>query len=278
MLGDSTDLAHWTFDIVLDTSATQPYIAEAANGSFVLADEKFDTAGATMGNSHLYFLHYANLTALEGTAPDRQFTPPGPRFFQRCPGSSDGNEGTPDLFNLSPDGLTMTVGFHWNDCTGFDNEAFGTLTGFSSMTASQDTIRDNAVDDIGYNGKHGGRDDIVWHGFRFSIQEAQCFDVFMPAAGPGECQVNTFDYANIQDFQNWRWVLYDYTNQTAYPLPVSTAIGTTNYCHGNPKITQVTDPSGNPILVITGHVFRQPGGCVAAGTTNGPFIYSVPVP
>jgi hypothetical protein len=279
MLGDSTDLAHWTFDIVLDTSATQPYIAEAANGSFVLADEKFDTAGATGGDSHLYFLHYANLTALEATAPDHQFTPPGPRLISNCLGSGHGNEGTPDVFNLSPDGLTMTVGFHWIDCVnGLDQEAFGTLTGFSSMTASQDTIRDNAVNAILYDGKHGGRDDIVWHGFRFSIQEAQCNDSYTPA--PGECLGGNFN-TNISDFSNWRYILYDYANQTAYPLPVSAALGTVaaigpaSYCHGNPKISQVNDPSGNPALVVTGFMFSPP--CArAAGIAGGPFLYWVP--
>ena len=275
MLGVSTDLANWTFDTVLDPGASQPYIAEAANGSFVVADEKLDTASDPKGKSHLYFLHYANLTDLEGASPDLPpFTPPGLRFFSTC------NEGTPDLFNLSPDGLTMTVGFHANvSCTiGLDREAFGTLKDFDSMTASQDSTRDGAESTIGYDGKHGGRDDIVWHGFRFSIQEAQCSDYITPA--PGECLSGNFNN-NISDFSNWRYVLYDYTNQTAYPLPISTALGTVSaigpasYCHGNPKISQVNDPSGNPALVVTGFMFSPP--CArSAGIAGGEFMYWVP--
>src|SRR5262249_27461973 len=124
-LAGSTDLFSWAFYGVIDPSASQAYLSRASDGSFTLADEKFDNAGASSGASHLYFLPYPSFSALVSAQPDRTFTPPGPRFFSSC------NEGTPDIHSISSNGLTLSVGFHYNsDCgpfgtVGLDREAFG---------------------------------------------------------------------------------------------------------------------------------------------------------
>jgi hypothetical protein len=52
-IATSTDLVNWLHVTDLDRSATQPYIAEEPNGSYIVADEKYDTNGVTSGSSHL---------------------------------------------------------------------------------------------------------------------------------------------------------------------------------------------------------------------------------
>src|SRR5260370_31160532 len=95
-LATSTDLLNWVYLTDLDTSATQPYIAQGPSGSYVLADEKYDANRVTSGRSHLYFIHYSNLTALLAGKSDWFAIPPsnlpllGDRFYSRC------GEGAPD--------------------------------------------------------------------------------------------------------------------------------------------------------------------------------------
>jgi hypothetical protein len=256
----SADLVHWHYVTDLDHYASQPYIAAAADGSFVLADENLDLyvpiVSSVLANSHLYFLHYPNMAALANAQPNKTFTAHnrvfGPRFFSVC------NEGTPDIHGLSADGLTVSFGFHYlSDCLrGLDREAFGTLTNFASATARIDTVRDNAVNAAGYAGKHGGRDDITWHDWRFSLQEAQLSN------------------GNLGDFAVWRFVLYDYTNHQAYTAPITTAIAAV--CHGNPKVTMLNGPGNHPVILISAIIFRE---CAPPGPLfreRGELLYTVP--
>jgi hypothetical protein len=142
------------------------------------------------------------------------------------------------------------------DGSALDREAFGTLTNYTTMTATKDTVRDDAVNNIGYPGKHGGRDDIVWHGWRFSIQEAQNSD------------------ASLLSMATWRFVLYDYTNEQPYPASITSAIVAP--CHGNPKITALDDPSGTPLILLTAYVFGGSSGCTQSDPQDGgPLLYTV---
>jgi hypothetical protein len=251
-LAESHDLVNWYYSTDLDPNASQPYLAEASGGSFVLADEAQDSPGSA--TSRLHFMRYANLQDLFSAAPDGGFTPPynlgrlGDRFFSFC------NEGTPDIHGLSADGWSMGVGFHYlsNCLNGLDQEAFGTLTGFNSMTATQDTVRDTAYDNAGYPGKHGGRDDITWHGWRFSLQEAQNSD------------------ADYSLYTTWRFGLYDYSNRQAYPAPIVSSSFSPS-CHGNPKVTELTDPNGHLVLLVTAFVFSE-----CAPGQGGELLYTVP--
>ncbi len=285
-LATSTDLMNWTYVRDLDTSATQPYIAAGPDGSYLLADEKFDAAGATSGSSHLYFAHYASLGALLAGQPDWHAAPPldpslhGDRFYSQC------NEGTPDIhgIRLARGQAEVSFGFHYNSRCGSpgpDREAYGsfTVTGIdpgtgqatASWSATRDIVRDKAAAAIGYTGSQGGRDDITWHGWRFSIGEAQCGSRIT-----ADCTVGDDAY----DFASLRYILYDYSNRRAYPVAippgVETARGSVARCHGNPKITALNAPGGRPVLVVTGYIFGPPGGCVPAGTIAGEFLYEVP--
>jgi hypothetical protein len=287
-LATSTDLVKWLYVADLDTSATQPYIAQGAGGSYILADEKYDSNGATSGPSHLYFKHYSNLSALLAGNWDWFAIPPsnpsllGDRFYSLC------NEGTPDIRGMSPVGqrgfVIAKFGFHYNSHCGAhgpDREAYGTFqvtsidsaTGHAtaSWSTTKDTPRDKAVASIGYTGSRGGRDDITWRNWRFSIQEAQCGSQIT-----ADCAVGNTAY----DYPSWRYVLYDYSNQQAYPVTIPASVETVNgaiaKCHGNPKMTAVNNPDGTPVLVVTGFIFGPTGGCVPSGTVGGEFLYVVP--
>lgn len=282
-LATSTDLLNWHYVNDLDTPATQPYIAQGPNSSFMLADEQFDQIQATSGPSHVNFMHYSSLSSLLAGQSDWFALPPpiltlnGPRFFSLC------NEGTPDIHGISQNGLVINFGFHYNsNCgtAGPDREAYGTFTVTSidsstgqataTWSATKDTVRDNAAATIGYTGSRGGRDDITWHGWRFSIQEAQCGSLITT-----DCTVGNTNY----DYTSWRYILYDYSNHQAYPATIPPSVETVNgsvaRCHGNPKITALNDPGGTAILVITGFIFGPGGGCVPSGTIGGEFLYTV---
>ncbi len=287
-LATSTDLVNWHYVTDLDTSATQPYIAQGPNGSYMLADEKYDTNRVTSGSSHIYFIHYSNLSAFLAGNSDWFAIPPsnrsrrGDRFYSLC------DEGTPDIHGISSVGqrgfVVVNFGFHYNShcgAPGPDREGYGTfqVTSIESSTgqataswsATQDTPRDNAVADIGYTGSRGGRDDITWHDWRFSIQEAQCGSLITAGCAAG---VKAYSYTS------WRYVMYDYSNRQAYPVTVPASVETVNgavaACHGNPKMAAVNNPEGRPVLVVTGFIFGPPGGCVPSGTIGGEFLYVVP--
>lgn len=120
-------------------------------------------------------------------------------------------------------------------------------------------MRDDAVTLLGYPGKHGERGDIFWHGWRFSLQEAQ-------------------NNTDVNAFNNWRFVLYDYTSDEAYPAPITSSIKSP--CHGNPRLAQLTEPNDGLDLMVTGYVFgpgNGQGGCLVGNEKSGPVAYTVPV-
>ena len=287
-LATSTDLVNWRYVTDVDTAATQPYIAQGPSGSYMVADEKYDTNGVTSGSSHLYFIHYPKLSALLAGQSDWIAIPPlnrsfgGDRFYSLC------NEGTPDIHGIDPVGqrgfVVVDFGFHYNShcgAPGPDREGYGAfqVTSLASSTsqatarwsATRDTARDDAVADLGYTGSRGGRDDITWHNWRFSIQEAQCGSQITAGCAAGDA---------AYPYTRWRYILYDYSDQRAYPVAVPASVETVNgaaaKCHGNPKMDALNNPDGRPVLVVTGFIFGPPGGCVPSGTIAGEFLYIVP--
>lgn len=244
----------WTPVTTLDdASASQPTLAAMSDNGFVLADEYvYDD---TLGHSAVKFLHYPSLAALTSANPDKEFLTQ--HAFSRC------NEGTVDIRNT--DSNNMLVGFHYNstcDALGNDYEldraAYATVTGFTSWAPVVDTARNTALDNANFPGKHGGRDDIAWRGTRYSIGEAK----------------NAVDNTNV--FTSWRMTLYDYNNQTAYPvtlkLPYKSA---STPCVGNPRASSMTDSTtGNPVLVVTAFFFSE---CSASGV-NGELMLVIPAP
>lgn len=246
----------WTPLATLDDSnASQPYLAQMSDGSFVLADEYL-----TGGISTIKFKHYASPGALSAGQSDYS--------LQTAKSLSKCHEGTPDIHSTNL--ASIQVGFHYNSsCAGsqLDQEAFGTLTGFTSPTSgptwttTPDTVRDAALKNAatpwtnpsGYPGKHGGRDDVLWRGSRYSIGEAQMS-------------------SQTSLYSNWRLTVYDYSNDTAYPI----VLNIPSSCAANPKASLVTDTTdGSPVLVLTAFI---PGGSVgcAVANENGEFMEVIP--
>lgn len=258
-LATSTDLRTWDPQVVLDEDASQPFLAEEHDHSYVLADE-----AGTGGASNLRFIHFANYPDLIQGIRDDTFN--AARSVGSCFAGLSGNEGTPDIHGISADDTSISVGFHYippdTTCNGPDQEAFGTLTNFlpgqtTSWSATVDTVRNNATNAAGYPQKHGAREDISWHGFRFSLQEAQ---------------LQNSDINGTAGFQSWRLSLYDYQTHTVYPVPLITQ--NNSQCFANPSIYQTTDPStGKPVLTVGTFLFSE---CLHAGDTANEWFYTVP--
>ena len=249
----------WTPLATLDDSnASQPYLAQMSDGSFVLADEYL--VGGIASDSAINFKHYASVSALSAGQSDYS--------YQTLLTLSECHEGTPDIHSTNL--ASIQVGFHYDSsCLGsqLDQEAFGTLTGFTSPTSvptwttTPDTVRDAALDNAatpwtnpgGYPGKHGGRDDVLWRGGRYSIGEAQMS-------------------SQTSLYSNWRLTLYDYSNDTAYPI----VLNMLSSCAANPKASLVTDTTdGSPVLVLTAFIFGGSVGCAVANE-NGEFMEVIP--
>ena len=235
-----------------DTNASQPYLAQMSDGSFVLADE-YGT-----GFSSIKFRHYPTLQALTLAQSDADYVTP--RRLSQC------NEGTPDIH--STDVNNLQVGLHWDSsCPPGDRrdlEGFATLTGLTTgnpqWSETDDTVRDTAMDNAvtpwtpgGYPGKHGGRDDVSWNGQRYSLFEGQ-------------------DQPASENFATWQLGVYDYGNHQAYPVVLAGTFKAS--CAANPKVTFTTDPSGNPILIVTAFV---PGECGTQVGQGGELVYVVPL-
>jgi hypothetical protein len=110
---------------------------------------------------------------------------------------------------------------------------------------------DRAITAAGYPGKHGDRDERLWRRRPYEIVEAQ-----WSRDGDG--------------WANWRITLYDWLESTTYPVPIHTAGGSTSF--GNPALTELTDPAGQPVLVVTLFLFSEG----AAPGEAGPLLYTVP--
>ena len=157
-LATSTDLVNWQWTVDLDHLASQPYIAQESDGSFLVADRSARQRHQWLEPRAFHALRQPQLP--QGRRADWLAGPPfssalnGQRFFSSC------DEGTPDIHGISANGLTIDFGFHYNSvCSqGLDREAFGRFTitnidysaGQASGTwsATEDTVRDNAVSSI----------------------------------------------------------------------------------------------------------------------------------
>lgn len=234
-----------------DDNASQPYLAAQSNGTYILADEY-----AHPGVSTVNFKHYVSLTALRSGTSDHS--------YDTYLSLSGCHEGTPDIHSTDP--TTIQVGFHYNaGCLSDqrDQEAYGTLTRFPTTdgtdptwTETADTVKDNALDNAvtpwspgGYPGKHGARDDFVWQGHRYSLTEAQ-------------------NSADTGGYANWRLALYDYGNDTAYPVVLSSSVPT---CAAVPRVAPLTDTDGQSVLIVTAFIY---GECTS--TEGGEMTYIVP--
>lgn len=235
-VGVSSDLIHWTWQDVLEPSASQPTIAQLSDGSFLVAYEKQDPSGA----SHLEFRTYATQLSLALASYTSQFDAP--------PTLSTAHEGTPSIhdatLNTTLASSTIHVGFHYYDTSlGLDRNARGTLTNFTGWT-TQIATDINSLLPVG--GNIGDRDSVVFRGYPFTLIEAQ---------------------STKNDQSSWRTYVYDETAGTMTQLTPQTDAG--SYAFANPTATVITDPSGHRALVAT--MFIPSEG--SAANEAGPLIY-----
>lgn len=238
----STDLLNWTYRADLLTFATQPTIIATSDGGFVVGYEKSSggvtqCAGGVSGNECLYFRYYPNRTALLTGAFTREKKVD--RLFSNCA------EGTPNIYSvkLTPDidNSVIDVGFHYfRDCD-VDRQARGTLTNFTSWTATVETATNNQFEawTPPLLGNVGDRDPFLWNGAQRWVHEAQ--------------------YVK-GDFGTWRIFL---RGTGISELSIKTHNGSTSF--GNPTMTQITSPSGKPALLVTYFIFSQGVGAGEAG-------------
>lgn len=224
-LATSSDLLtwHWVRELAgSDTGpASQPTIAQASNGGFVLAWEQENPGG---GNNHLAFRYFAGRADLLAGNVSRSYD--APRQLSSCA------EGTPNIYsiNLSPDidHSTIDVGGHyWWNCDR-DRQQRGTLTNFGSWTTSAQPNFDNALLYWGVGGNIGDRDQAGFLGYSFGLIEGQ--------------------YTK-GDFGSWRVFLYDYQTGNADRTAIQTDGGSTAFA--NPTLTALKTPSGQRAMLVT---------------------------
>jgi hypothetical protein len=238
-LATSSDLLNWHWVRELAGSntgpASQPTIAQASNGGFVLAWEQEQPGG---GNNHLAFRYFANRTDLLAGQVTRSFD--APRRLSSCA------EGTPNIYGitLSPDidHSTIDIGGHyWWNCDR-DRQQRGSLTNFNSWTTSAQPNYDNALLYWGVGGNIGDRDQAGFRGYSFGLIEGQ--------------------YTK-GDFGSWRTFVYDYQTGNADRTTIQTDAGSTAFA--NPTITALRAPNGQPALVITLFIPSEGAGAGESG-------------
>jgi len=159
-------------------------------------------------------------------------------------------EGTPNIYSavLSPDILhsSIDVGFHYFRNCDVDRQARGTLTDFSSWTASPDASRNTRFEALAnppIGGHVGDRDQMVYKTKLYDLHEAQSVK---------------------GDTSSWRPYLYDYEQDQLILLNVGTHGGSVSF--GNPTFTAIRSPSGRQAVVVTYFLFAQSAAAGEAGT------------
>ena len=212
-LASSTDVLHWTWIRELagsnTGSASQPTIAVAADGGFVMAWEQEP-------NNHLKFVYFRNWTDLQNGAVNKSFN--APQTLSSCA------EGTPNLYYASS--TRLDVGHHFYSNCDVDRQARGTLTNFNAWTTSKQPNFDNALLYWGVKGNIGDRDAAVYKGYNFGVIEGQ---------------------GTKGDFGTWRTYLYDYQTGNADTMHIVTDHGSKAFA--NPTITNTVIGGQNAILV-----------------------------
>ncbi|HEY0690688.1 MAG TPA: hypothetical protein VGD71_16810 [Kribbella sp.] len=238
-LATSTDLLtwHWVRELAGSNTgpASQPTIAQASNGGFVLAWEQEKAGG---GDNHLAFRYFANRADLLAGRVSRSFD--APRSLSSCA------EGTPNIYGitLSPDidHSTIDIGGHyWWNCDR-DRQQRGRLTNFNSWTTAAQPNYDNALLYWGVGGNIGDRDQVNFRGFSFGLIEGQ--------------------YTK-GDFGSWRTFVYDYQTGNADRTTIRTDSGSTAFA--NPTVSALRGPNGQPAILVTLFIPSQGAGAGESG-------------
>ncbi|MFC4034808.1 hypothetical protein ACFO3J_25560 [Streptomyces polygonati] len=230
-LATSTDLMNWTFAHDLGAGSSQPTIARTSDGGYVLAWEQ------DPGN-HIAVRYYAGLAALLAGDAARSFDTT--RTLSSCA------EGTPNIYSvrLHPDidHSTIDIGGHYDADCDVDRQMRGTLTDFSSWSATKQPGVDNSLLHWGVAGNIGDRDAITFQGRPFGVIEGQ--------------------YSK-GDFGSWRTFVYDYSTGNADPTTIRTDRGSTAFA--NPSITAIRTPDGRNAVLVSLFIPSQGAAAGEAG-------------
>ena len=239
-LGRSTNLLHWSHRAVLDQRASQGAIWRGPRGDFLLAYE-VNVPKAVI----IRLRHYANLEALLTARFDREMDLPR----TLAPTA----EGTPSFERVELNGDLATsridLRIHYYRDMKVDRAARGTLLGFTNWTATHDHDIDDALKGWGVAGNIGDRDEFMFAGRKFLIQEGQL---------------------KPNDWTSWRVYLIDDSGLGALIIPVQSHGGSRSFA--NPAVTRLRDPAGKWCLAVTLFLPSQGNARGEAGT----LIYVVP--
>lgn len=185
-LATSTNLLDWTWQVDLATYASQPYIAAASDGGWVVAWEQ---EPPSQDESQLRMALYPDWDALLAATPTKEFT--AERQLSECA------EGTPNIYAASS--TEVVFGFHFfADCL-TDRQGLGT-TDWRTWTAESQPLLDRAAAFQGYRGSIGDRDYIEYGDHGFTFLEAQLvqsdwytFRVLLYDEGLGAADRETWD-------------------------------------------------------------------------------------
>jgi hypothetical protein len=230
-LATSNDLTTWTHRANLDTHASQPTLAALPDGGFVLAFERDTPDVQFVSKSNLVLRHYASWTALAAGTFDREAS------LARTLAQTA--EGTPGLKVMSwngPDASQIAITFHYLKNISVDRQAAGVLTNFDAAgwAPQPDAAVNSLFIGLGTRGNLGDRADLLYEGHSFAVLEAQSVKA---------------------DFATWRWYLYDRERDEARRLAIRAPAG--SYALGNPTVRTLSDPAGQPLILISGFAFSE---------------------
>lgn len=196
-IATSSDFLTWTIVDTLAFNASQPTMAIASDGGYIVAWEQEPS-------NHIRIVYYNSLANLfSGTATNSYDVT---RTLSTCA------EGTPNIYSASS--TFIDLGFHYYDNCNVDKQARGTLTNFTTWNASVVPSFDNALLFWGVQGNIGDREQFVYDNYEFALIEGQYI---------------------MNDFGSFRTFIYDYQTGNAEELEIITHNGSTAFA--NPTIT-----------------------------------------
>jgi hypothetical protein len=158
-LATSTNLLDWTWRVDLAAYASQPYIAEASDGGWVVAWEQ---EPPSQDENYLRMALYPDWDALVTAAPTKVFS--AERLLSDCA------EGTPNIYSASSTQVAFGFTF-FADCV-TDREGLGT-TDWTTWDADTQPHLDRAALFQGYRGNIGDREVLEFRGYAFTFLESQ---------------------------------------------------------------------------------------------------------
>ncbi|MFE0173059.1 hypothetical protein ACFWZ2_12125 [Streptomyces sp. NPDC059002] len=207
----STDLRHWQRRHDFGPGTHQASLAHDGRGGFVLAYEKDP-------RNHIAIRAYEDLPALLEGRSHRAFD--APLTLSRCA------EGTPSITAVR--GATIHLTGHYRAGCETDRQLRATLTGFRDWHAEPDRRLDRAVRTWGNGGNIGDRAPVELGGRRVVLIEGQ---------------------GRRGDFGSWGTYAYDPSSGRADRLDIRTHGGSGAFA--NPSATLLTDPEGQPALLVS---------------------------